>query len=269
MTRATTLAVNDQAVQDFVLNEEATDVQVTELTEVAANKWISLRRLIKALSAFATIDYVRRSMGNFSGQTTLGALPQTLLANTAGRRIVVAGPGVLTLPVWATANSGSKFYIQNIGTGDVTVNRQGDDVVVAFNKTLTSLTIQPSSSAVIARGDTNYVLEEGTSALKYATEFTRLEVGTTVVQRLPGGEVEVMGLYVGSQSGQDVLINLPVTFTAAPHNILAQFADTNTSLAVGSSPPLLQARGSTTNSITIRNLYVNPASFYWRVRGKV
>lgn len=268
MTRATTLAVNDQAVQDFVLNGEATDAQVTELTDVATNKWISLRRLIKALSAFATIDSVRRAMGNFPGQTTLGALPQTLLATTAGRRIVVSGPGVLTLPASATTSSGNKFYIQNVGTGDVTVNRQGDDTIVAFNKTLTSLTIQPGSSAVITRGDASYVLEEGTSALKYSIEFSSTVSGTTVTQRLPGGEVEIMGLYVAAPSGTDVVITLPLTFLSAPHNILTSFADFNTSLGVGTTP-ILQARGSTTSTITIRNLHGNAASFFWRVRGKV
>lgn len=161
--------------------------------------------------------FVQRAQGNFSGQTSINAPTAALTPALAGRRIVVSGPATLTLPLLNASPSGSKFYIQNIGTGDVVVTRQGTDVIVALAKTLNSVTIPIQSNGVIACGDTNYVFEEGVSALKYAPEFASNISGSGWAKR-PDGLIEQWGTGVTDANGY-VYVTFPIPFPNAPRNI--------------------------------------------------
>lgn len=210
--------------------------------------------------------FVQRALGNFSGQTTISAPTAALTPSMAGRRIVVTGPATLTLPLLSASPSGSKFYIQNIGTGDVVVSRQGADVIVALAKNLNSITIPPSSNGVIACGDTNYVFEEGVAALKYSAEFACSFSGTSW-KKGPGGDIEQWGTYLSLAANTNVEIMLPVAFVDPPTCLNLTFANFSNDEAVG-RVPALQARAWTRNSITVRNLSSFPASFFWNVKGR-
>jgi hypothetical protein len=161
---------------------------------------------------FATTEFVQRALGNFSGQTNIETLPASLTPAMAGRRIVVTGPGALTLPSRLASPVGSKFYIINIGTGDVTVNRQGNDSISALGKALNSITIQSGSNAVVTCGDNYYVVEEGVSSLKYSNEFSAslLQNG---YQQLPSGLIIQWGTAT-TTTGADLAVLFPMTFPA-------------------------------------------------------
>ncbi|MFW9080399.1 phage tail protein [Pseudomonas sp. P2757] len=160
---------------------------------------------------FATTEFVQRAQGSFSGQTTIQTLPATLTPAMAGRRIVVSGPGVLTLPLLAASPVGSKFYIFNMGAADITVVRQGTDSISVLAKTLTSFTIQSSSNAVVTCGDVNHVVEEGCSALKYSNEFAAL-FSLNGYQKNPSGLIEQWGGVPSIPANGSVVLTYPIAF---------------------------------------------------------
>jgi hypothetical protein len=160
--------------------------------------------------AFATTEFVQRAAGNFSGQTNIVTLPASLAPAMAGRRIVITGPGAVTLPPLVASPVGSKFYILNIGTADVTLNRQGNDTIVALSKTLTSVTVQSNSNLVVTCGDNNYVVEEGASSLKYSNEFSA-SLSPNGYQQLPSGLIIQWGTTTTTATA-DLAVLFPMTF---------------------------------------------------------
>lgn len=182
---------------------------------ISGQNWTT-QPLFDNSKAFATTEFVQRAQGNFSGQTNIATLPAALTPAMAGRRIVVTapGPGTLTLPPLAASSVGSKFYILNSGPSDITVIRQGADNIVALAKSLTSITIQSASNAVLACGDVNYVVEEGVSSLKYSNEFSAL-FSSNGYQKYPSGLIEQWGVIPSIPANGSVLINFPIAFTTS------------------------------------------------------
>jgi hypothetical protein len=164
--------------------------------------------------SFATTEFVQRSQGNFSGQTSL-TLPATITPAMAGNRIVVAGgAGALTLPAWSACPVGTKFYIQNSTAADVTVVRQGADTIGSGIGALTSFTLRSSSTAVVATGANQFVLEEGFSALKYSGEFASVLGAAAASQQFPG-----LMIKVGSISNVSTAATIPLTFPVSFPNV--------------------------------------------------
>lgn len=161
-------------------------------------------------------EFVRRALGNFSGQTNINSLPATLPVASAGSRIVVAVSGTLTLPPLSTAPSGSRFYILNLSGGAVNVVPAGADGLGGLGSgVLANATIMPTSTLVITAGNATWVVEEGMSALKYAPEFAALLAGGGY-QKLPGGLIIQWGSAVSSGTGTgNWVATLPIAFPNA------------------------------------------------------
>lgn len=179
-------------------SSEATEAEVTELKATESTSWLSVRRLIKALLAyarldgatftgavkgltpaqfdsstqFATTEFVQRAGGNFSSQTSLTA-PTSITRQMAGSRIVVDGSGALTLPLFKDVPVGSVFYIVNTGASTFSITPQGTEKIVAFANTLSKVDLATGATAIITRGVATYVLEEGTEALQYSTSMSK------------------------------------------------------------------------------------------------
>ncbi|WP_426237516.1 gp53-like domain-containing protein [Pseudomonas sp. TWP3-2] len=206
MSRASVLAQNDQEVQDYVLQFKTRPNGPTA-------------PISHADDSLATTEFVMRAVGSFAGQTTFSTPTVVLTPAMAGRRIVVNGPATVTLPLLSAGTSGAKFYIQNVGSGDVVVNRQGSDLIVALANNLSSITIPPLSNGVLTIGDTNYVLEEGMSALKYSAEFatTLAVIGK---ERMPSGRLRQWGTLTTSGSG-DLAVLFPEVFATRLLSLVA------------------------------------------------
>ncbi|QJP95490.1 phage tail protein [Pseudomonas fluorescens] len=167
--------------------------------------------------ALATTEFVQRAQGNFSGQTTITTSATTLTPALAGRRIVGALAGTWTLPLLTASPVGSKFYIQNSSSGDIVVNRQGTDIIVALAKTVNSVIIPAGSAGVLVCGETNWVFEEGPAALKYSTEFASSISGSGWAKNA-NGLIEQWGSGVTDANGY-VYVTFPIPFPNAPRNI--------------------------------------------------
>ncbi|WP_323161818.1 phage tail protein [Pseudomonas fluorescens] len=167
--------------------------------------------------ALATTEFVQRAQGNFSGQTTITTSATTLTPALAGRRIVGALAGTWTLPLLTASPVGSKFYIQNSSSGDIVVNRQGTDIIVALAKTVNSVIIPAGSAGVLVCGETNWVFEDGPAALKYSTEFASSISGSGWAKNA-NGLIEQWGSGVTDANGY-VYVTFPIPFPNAPRNI--------------------------------------------------
>jgi len=202
---------------------------------ISGQNWTT-QPLFDNSKAFATTEFVQRAQGNFSGQTNIATLPAALTPAMAGRRIVVTapGPGTLTLPPLAASSVGSKFYILNSGPSDITVIRQGADNIVALAKSLTSITIQSASNAVLACGDVNYVVEEGVSSLKYSNEFSAL-LSPNGYQKLPSGLIIQWMTALFSKAALNTPFNLPTAFPNANFGCVVSQTD-STIYGTGGSP---------------------------------
>jgi hypothetical protein len=205
----------------------------------------------------ATTEFVQRALGNFGGQTNIVTLPASLTPAMAGRRIVVTGPGALTLPSLSASPVGSKFYILNIGTGDVTVNRQGTDTIVALAKTLTSITVQSASNVVVTCGDNNYVIEEGASSLKYSNEFSAL-LSPNGYQKLPSGLIIQWMTAQFSKAALTIPFNLPIAFPNA--NFGCTVSQTDSTIYSPSGSPFVSGMANGLGQVVLQSNYTSSQS---------
>lgn len=217
----------------------------------------------------ATTEFVQRAVGNYAN-AAIAAASTTLTASAFGRLLLLNGIAAftVTLPPSSTAVTGAAIAIRNVGSGPVTiVPSAGDSIGNIATVPLASIVVPPGSSLdLVMQGGVYWI--SGTSALKYAPEFGASLTGPTCYQKLPSGDIEQWGLYLGAPSGADVVITLPVTMVGIPTLVELTFANYSNGENVNSTP-ILQARSGTMNTITVRNLYGAAASFFWKVRGRV
>lgn len=205
---------------------------------------------------FATTEFVQRALGSFSGQTNIVTLPASLTPAMAGRRIVITGPGAVTLPPLAASPVGSRFYILNIGTADLTLNRQGNDAIVALAKVLTNITVPSGSNLVVTCGENTYVVEEGAASLKYSNEFSALLLPNGY-QKLPGGMIIQRGS--GTTNLGTGSVAFPIAFPTACRQVVV-----NESAATGWSGSNFTTYGTTGKSqlgVTVRSVNWSGSSF--------
>lgn len=218
----------------------------------------------------ATTEFVKQSgttLSKFNAYTA-----STVLDNSVAGSIVEfygsAAAQTLTLPRAANGRPGDVITILNYGSVPITIARQATESIAAgAGGGVMSLVMQPGDSLVLVAGN-NWFVVGGTAANQFSGGFGSLLNGPTCYQKLPSGDIEQWGLYAAAPSGSDTVITLPVALLAAPTLIELTFANFTNGENVGAAP-VLQARNSSQGTITVRNLHSGPASFFWKVRGRV
>ena len=80
-------------------------------------------------TSLATTEFVQRALGNLSGQVTYSAA-KTLTAADVGQSITLTGTGyTVTIPLNSQVEAGSLLWFLNLGSGNITISRQGSDVI--------------------------------------------------------------------------------------------------------------------------------------------
>lgn len=175
-------------------SSEATDAEVTELTATESTSWLSVRRLINALSkfaalkgatftgavkgltanlfdngaSFATTEFVKKAAGAYREVRTVTAAT-VLKTDAAGSLINAAGTFTLTLPSGATFPTGECINFRNSGTGVVTVARSLTDQIIAGNNSLTTIAVGPGASLELVSNATGQWVASGTATLAYSS----------------------------------------------------------------------------------------------------
>lgn len=173
---------------------EATDAEVTELTADNSTSWLSVRRLIKALSNFAalkgatftgavkgltasifdnganfaTTEFVKRAAGGYRKVKSVTAAA-VLKTDDAGSLINAAGTFTLTLPSGAAFPTGESIHFRNSGAGIVTVARSETDQIIAGNNSLTSIAVGPGASLELVSNAAGQWVASGTATLAYSS----------------------------------------------------------------------------------------------------
>lgn len=216
----------------------------------------------------ATTEFVQRSLGNHSGFVTL-AVSAALTAAHAGKIVLpVAGAVSITLPAVDSMPPGSRIKVYGNQFG-ATILPPGGGAIThhGVNRVSIALGLYDTVEFTLTAASGWYVMG-GSVGLQGASVFGASLLGNVCYQRLPSGDIEQWGVYVGAPSGSDTVITLPVAMLAVPTSIDLTFANFTNGENVGQSP-VLQARSSTPGSITVRNLFSGAASFFWKVRGRV
>ncbi|AJY39349.1 hypothetical protein I6G56_26480 [Burkholderia humptydooensis] len=99
----------------------------------------------------ATTAFVQRALGNFQAFYSFNTTPQNLTASLAGSFIVYFGSsaGTFNLPAESAVPAGGAFFIQNISSASLTINRAGTDTIIVGSSTVTSLTLGPGDSVLL------------------------------------------------------------------------------------------------------------------------
>ncbi|CAI8907101.1 Phage tail fiber protein [Pseudomonas chlororaphis] len=216
-----------------------------------------------------TSEFVQRALGSFSSSFSFGDGSITLTAEHVGARIEKSGGGTITLPKASLLPKGASILVTTTSGAGTTIGLgvQAGDLLALNNLSVAVPYAMSAGSDILLIAENNVWRAHASLECLRTSPLFGASLGTLGYQKLPSGDIEQWGLYVGAPSGSDTVITLPVALSAVPNNILVTFADFSTGQAVGSSPTL-QARASTLGSITVRNLHGAVASFFWRARGK-
>lgn len=217
--------------------------------------------------SFATTKFVQRALGSYSGYFALGVTTALTAAHVGTLILPTASGKSFTLPPLAGLPAGSKITFYGNQFGGSILPPSG---VIAHNGVgRASITLGLYDTAEFTlTASSGWYCTGGSLALVGASVFEASLTGPTCTQRLPSGDIEQWGLYVGAASGANVVITLPVTLLAQATNVELTFVDTGNDIAVGQAP-VLQVRGNTLGTLTVRNLHTISASFFWKVRGRV
>lgn len=219
----------------------------------------------------STTEFVKQSgltLSRFNAYTASTVLNKSV-AGSAVEFYGTASGQMLTLPLSSEVRVADVILLFNYCTQPITVAKQGGDMIGSGGGGgVASMVLQPGDSLMVVAGTNLWFVIGGTAANQFSGGFGSLLNGPTCYQKLPSGDIEQWGLYVAAPSGSDTVITLPVALLAAPTLIELTFANFTNGENVGAAP-VLQARNSSQGTITVRNLHSGPASFFWKVRGRV
>ena len=224
-------------------------------------------------TAVATSEWVRRQGKYYSGSTAFNG-GGSILAAAVGQVSVLFGDAANTiyLPDSSDLPLGATVTIVCYNTVSAAITRVGTDLIYGADpgqsvSVKSVLMLYGDTLEVSLLGNRAWYVTGGTVAVKYSAQFAASLSGPTCYKRLPNGGVEQWGFYASAPSGGDVVLTLPMAMSAEPTKVQLTFANFNGGEVTGASP-VLQARGISKGTITVRNLHSAPASFFWVVEGK-
>lgn len=220
--------------------------------------------------SLATTEFVQRALGNFSGQSTYNASAQ-LTAAEAGRLVLIQAAvttPTLTLPPAASVPVGTAFWFcGNAQNFPPIIAVQAGDSLVRPDASTGSIQMSANGTLLVRKASNGvWFASDGTDAFKYMHSLFGASLGANGYRRTPSGDIEQWGLVVAAPSGSNTVITLPTAYTVAVRNIGITFANFSNDEAVGDAP-VLQARASSLGTITVRNLHIRSASFFWKTTG--
>lgn len=162
----------------------------------------------------ATTEWTRNSLGSFSGASAPSS-ETTLTAAYVGRLITFGGAGAytVTMPAASSLVDGASMLIQNVASSEITLSRQGTDILVLGSNSSTSLSLGVGEYLVATVSGVNWVFT-GSSSLKNTAGFSAL-LGTSGYQKLPSGQIEQWGLATIPGSATSIEVTLPIAFPNA------------------------------------------------------
>lgn len=180
------------------------------------------------LATTAFVANLGIKFNGFSGYTAAVVLPSSDLG-----KIVRLGSGgyTATLPLATSDGVGKVLALMNFSALDITIARQGADIIFAGFGGSTSFTMKPGDVVFMAiNASTEWTLLSGSAQLPYSGQFASSKVANGY-QKLPSGLIIQWGA-VGLPDNTAVNVTLPITFPSA---IFATYASVDLSFTGGAS----------------------------------
>jgi len=213
MSRANTLALNDQEVQDFVL-------------AFKQRPYGPLAQQFSNDDTLANAEFVQRALGNDSGFDILVGVT-TLTASRAGKLIYIGAGGnyTVTLPSAAAVRPGTKLPIVMFASQPCFIATQlGQLVYFNGSQSASNITLGLGDSLIVESDGANWYAVGGSCQLKYAAVFGSLLTANDY-QKLPSGRIIQFGTVAGSASGP-VPFLFPIAFPVALDSLVLSVAVT-------------------------------------------
>ena len=203
-------------------------------------------------TSIATTAFVQRALGNLSGQVTYSAA-KTLTAADAGKSITLTGTGyTVTIPLSSQVEAGCLLWFLNHGTGNITISRQGSDVIQAGNTSVTSFTLGAGDTLVLAAGQAgSWTVRGGSAHLSHSPLFG-VAKNASGYQKLPGGLILQWGQGLfDAQPGNVKTPSLPIAYPTA--HLFAVATNASSTGAGGvPTPPSVGALALNLNQVQIQ-----------------
>ena len=162
----------------------------------------------------ATSAFVQRALGNFRSNQTINVTTTLTLAHVGSVILFNGAAGqTFTLPLSSDCNSGSAIHFRNMSSNNVTIQRQGANVIVAGTSTgLTSLTLKPGEAISFYTPTDSWYAISGSGTFQYETGFGS-SLSANGWQRLPSGLIIQWGaVSVSAVNGNYQAALYPIRF---------------------------------------------------------
>lgn len=208
----------------------------------------------------ANTAFVQRALGNMAASVILNSAT-VLTADYAGKLIRTGGAGyTVTLPATTAVPDGAVLVIQASGTGAITVQAAGADIIDTGPTTPSSISVGLGEELVLVRVGTGAWMASGTANLPNADSFSA-SIAVNGYKYSPGKLVEQWGQTGSIPSGGNAVVALPIAYTGSILNV---------QVTPISAVDVRGGAGSyTLSGFTCYNFGPNAAFFSFRVLGKM
>jgi len=203
----------------------------------------------------ATTEFVRRSGLQKSGIVSVAGATN-ITASHIGGTISCSGAGgyTLTLPGAAAVAQGATVTIINSGTGPITVQRGGADLIYMGSATPTSITVAAGDTVVLEAWTSIWIASSGAALLPFSGNFA----SSPYHQVLPSGLIIQWGGTTAATSGT---ITFPVAW---PNGMLSIAVANQITTGTPTDSPVFRAQ-TLTNIAWVRS---SATAFLWIAIGR-
>jgi len=165
-------------------------------------------------TSVATTEFVRRSGMQKSGVVSVAGATN-ITGEHIGGTISCSGAGgyTLTLPGAAAVAQGATVTIINSGTGPVTVQRGGADLIYMGSATPTSIIVAAGDTVTLEAWTSIWIASGGASLLPYSAQFAST-FASNGHQTFPGGLI-MQRVQVAKPTSANVSVTWPIPFPTA------------------------------------------------------
>lgn len=209
----------------------------------------------------ATTEFIQRALGSLRFQNFYTVSTVLDAANIGALNEFSSGAAITcTIPASNSVPKGSGIWVMNNGTGNLTVNRSGADILENGATTLTSLTLKNGDSVFLAsNGGTKWLILGGSGQLPVSPHFASSIAGNGY-RKLPSGDIEQWGSVVVSASA-NTAVTLPIAFPSAIYGVTITPVLSSGTGGVGVNTLGL-------SGFNIWNGFAGALTVYWRAIGK-
>ncbi len=184
-----------------------------------------LTQLSAAISALA-----KKGGLQSAGMALLNANTTLTNADHMGKTVLFDGTATgaftVTLPLANTVATGRRIHFQNVSSFNVTVQRQGSNLIYPNGASMTSIIIGPGDTLTLeAYNGTSWFAVGGSNQLGAAAVFG-LSISANGYQKLPSGLIIQWGVTNTSASNK-VLVTFPIAF---PNAVLSDYASADSAV---------------------------------------